>query len=144
MSKIGKINISIPDKVKVVLNGNLLSIEGPLGKKSLNLDKRQSIYDKAAEGVKSIESENYKQLNELILSSWEDKKLVSPLILNDDVLKIEKKLQNKKEVVSYKLCGAGGGGYMFVVSKKSQPLNVGFGFEVNIDNRGIRLWKLCI
>ena len=38
MSKIGKINISIPEKVKVVLNGNILNIEGPLGKKSLNMD----------------------------------------------------------------------------------------------------------
>ncbi len=38
MSKIGKINISIPEKVKVVLNGNILNIEGPLGKKALNLD----------------------------------------------------------------------------------------------------------
>ena len=38
MSKIGKINISIPDKVKVVLSGNILNIEGPLGKKSLNID----------------------------------------------------------------------------------------------------------
>ena len=38
MSKIGKINISIPEKVKVVLNGNILNIEGPLGKKVLNLD----------------------------------------------------------------------------------------------------------
>ena len=34
MSKIGKINITIPDKVKVVLAGNILNIEGPLGKKS--------------------------------------------------------------------------------------------------------------
>ena len=33
MSKIGKINIAIPDKVKVVLAGNILNIEGPLGKK---------------------------------------------------------------------------------------------------------------
>jgi len=38
MSKIGKINISIPDKVKVVLSGNNLNIDGPLGKKSLNID----------------------------------------------------------------------------------------------------------
>ena len=38
MSKIGKINIAIPEKVKVVLNGNLLNIEGPLGKKSLSID----------------------------------------------------------------------------------------------------------
>ena len=38
MSKIGKINISIPEKVKVVLAGNILNIEGPQGKKSLNID----------------------------------------------------------------------------------------------------------
>ena len=38
MSKIGKINIAIPEKVKVVLSGNLLNVEGPLGKKSLNID----------------------------------------------------------------------------------------------------------
>ena len=38
MSKIGKINIAIPEKVKVLLNGNTINVEGPLGKKSLNLD----------------------------------------------------------------------------------------------------------
>ena len=38
MSKIGKINVSIPEKVKVLLSGNMLNIEGPLGKKSLNID----------------------------------------------------------------------------------------------------------
>ena len=38
MSKIGKINISIPEKVKVAIAGNILNIEGPLGKKSLNID----------------------------------------------------------------------------------------------------------
>ena len=38
MSKIGKINISIPEKVKVVLAGNSLNIEGPLGKKSVDID----------------------------------------------------------------------------------------------------------
>ena len=38
MSKIGKINIAIPEKVKVVLAGNIINIEGPLGKKSINID----------------------------------------------------------------------------------------------------------
>ena len=38
MSKIGKINISIPEKVKVAVVGNMLNIEGPLGKKSLSID----------------------------------------------------------------------------------------------------------
>ena len=38
MSKIGKISISIPEKVKVALAGSNINIEGPLGKKSLNID----------------------------------------------------------------------------------------------------------
>ena len=38
MSKIGKINISIPEKVKVALAGGILNIEGPMGKKSLDID----------------------------------------------------------------------------------------------------------
>ena len=38
MSKIGKINISIPEKVKVALTGNMINVEGPFGKKSLPID----------------------------------------------------------------------------------------------------------
>ena len=45
MSKIGKINISIPEKVKVALAGNILNIEGPHGKKSLNIDLDMFILD---------------------------------------------------------------------------------------------------
>ncbi len=38
MSKIGKINIPIPEKVKVILSGNKINIEGPLGKESVSVD----------------------------------------------------------------------------------------------------------
>ena len=38
MSKIGKINIPIPDKVKVLSSGNIVNVEGPLGKQSIELD----------------------------------------------------------------------------------------------------------
>ena len=38
MSKIGKISIQIPDKVKVLLSGNTVKVEGPLGKQSVNVD----------------------------------------------------------------------------------------------------------
>ncbi len=38
MSKIGKINIPIPEKVKVILVENNIKIEGPLGKKTLGID----------------------------------------------------------------------------------------------------------
>jgi len=38
MSKIGKIDIPIPEKVKVLLNNNAINIEGPLGKKTIIID----------------------------------------------------------------------------------------------------------
>ena len=38
MSKIGKINISIPEKVKVILSGSDINIEGPLGKQSIKIN----------------------------------------------------------------------------------------------------------
>ena len=38
MSKIGKINIPIPEKVKVLLSGNTVNVEGPLGKQAIELD----------------------------------------------------------------------------------------------------------
>ena len=38
MSKIGKINIPIPDKVKVLLSGNTVNVEGPLGKQAIKVD----------------------------------------------------------------------------------------------------------
>ena len=39
MSKIGKINIQIPEKVKVSLEA-ILKMEGPLGKDNLNFDEK--------------------------------------------------------------------------------------------------------
>ncbi len=53
MSKIGKINISIPDKVKILMSNNIMNIEGPLGKKSLTIDLE--IFD-----LKIIEGKNVK------------------------------------------------------------------------------------
>ena len=38
MSKIGKINITIPEKVKVILSGSDINIEGPIGKQSIKIN----------------------------------------------------------------------------------------------------------
>ena len=37
MSRVGKMPIKVPEKVKVALQGSLLKVEGPLGKLDLNL-----------------------------------------------------------------------------------------------------------
>ena len=40
MSKLGKINIAIPEKVKLSIEGSNLKMEGPLGKSILLLDTK--------------------------------------------------------------------------------------------------------
>jgi len=55
MSKIGKINVSIPEKVKVSLIDGKLQMEGPLGKNNLSLDTENfdlSINDGKAVSIK--------------------------------------------------------------------------------------------
>ena len=67
MSKIGKINISIPEKVKVALAGNILNIEGPVGKKSINIDL--DIFNLDIKDNKEI-SIKPKQLNQNTKRLW--------------------------------------------------------------------------
>ena len=43
MSKIGKINIAIPEKVKVILSGSDINIEGPLGKHSISINVSKKV-----------------------------------------------------------------------------------------------------
>ena len=67
MSKIGKINISIPDKVKVILSGSKINIEGPAGKKTLNLDL--NVFDLKINEGKDI-SIKPKQINDDTKRLW--------------------------------------------------------------------------
>ena len=79
--------------------------------KSLQLEERKPIYDNVKYGIKCLESENFKDFNNLILNTWESKKKTSPLIVTSNILKLENKIKNIKYPLYYKLCGAGGGGY---------------------------------
>ena len=113
--------------------------------KSLDLKKRKVIYHSVDFGLSSLIDQDFKNLNELILKGWENKKLTSPLITNSEVTQIENYLiqynkLNNNCIKSYKLCGAGNGGYMLVVSDK----NCGFndGIRIDIDNKGVKSYKL--
>ena len=70
-----------------------------------------------------------------------DKKETSPLIMNDDVSQIENIIKNTDGVISYKLCGAGNGGHMLVITKNEIKFGV-FNIKINIDNRGMKSWTL--
>ena len=118
MSKIGKINIEIPDKVKVVLNGNLLNVEGPLGKKSLNIDT--SIFDLKIDEGKSV-SIKPKNINQDTKRLWG----MNRSLLNNAIIGTSKGYTKTLEL--------SGVGYRASLKGKQLSMQLGFSHDVNFD-----------
>jgi len=118
MSKIGKINISIPEKVKVALNGSLLNIEGPLGKKSLNIDI--DIFDLKIEEGKNV-SIKPKQINQDTKRLWGTNRS----LLNNAIIGTS---------IGYtKFLELTGVGFRAALKGKQLNLQLGFSHDINFD-----------
>ena len=118
MSKIGKINISIPDKVKVVLNGNLLNIEGPLGKKSLNIDT--NMFDLIINEGKTV-SIKPKDINQNTKRLWG----MNRSLLNNAIIGASTGYSKILELT--------GVGYRASLKGKQLNMQLGFSHDVNFD-----------
>ena len=118
MSKIGKINISIPEKVKVVLTGNLLNVEGPLGKKSLNIDT--NVFELKIDEGKSV-SIKPKNLNQDTKRLWG----MNRSLLNNAIIGISKGYSKTLEL--------SGVGYRASIKGKQLSMQLGFSHDVNFD-----------
>jgi len=118
MSKIGKINISIPEKVKVLLSGKTINVEGPLGKKSLDIDT--DIFDLIINDGKDVTIKP-KKLTQDIKRLWG----MNRSLLNNAILGTSKGYEKVLE-----LSGVG-----FRASLKGKQLNLqlGFSHDVNFD-----------
>ena len=118
MSKIGKIIINIPDKVKVFLSGNKINVEGPLGKKTLNLDT--NLFDLVINEGKNV-SIKPKKTTQDIKRLWG----MNRSLLNNAINGISKGYEKILE-----LTGVG-----FRASLKGNILNLqlGFSHDVNFD-----------
>ncbi len=118
MSKIGKTNISIPEKVKVALTGNVLNVEGPLGKKSLNIDL--DIFDLNINEGKEITIKP-KKINKDTKRLWGmNRSLVNGAIIGTNV-GYEKALE---------LVGVG---FRAALKGKQLNLQLGFSHDINVD-----------
>ena len=118
MSKIGKTNIEIPDKVKVVLNGNDLNIEGPQGKKIINLDTE--IFDLSILENKKI-SIKPKKVNDLTKRLWGlNRSLINNAIIGADV-------------GFTKILELTGVGYRAALKGNQLTLQLGFSHDINFD-----------
>ncbi len=118
MSKIGKINISIPDKVKVALNGSVLNVDGPLGKKSLNIDL--NIFDLKINDGKEI-SLKPKKIDQDTKRLWG----MNRSLVNNAIIGISKGYEKILELV--------GVGYRATLKGKQLNMQLGFSHDVNFD-----------
>ena len=118
MSKIGKINIAIPEKVKVALNGNLLNVEGPLGKKSLNIDT--SMFDLNIDEGKSV-SIKPKNINPDTKRLWG----MNRSLLNNAIIGASKGYSKTLEL--------SGVGYRASLKGKQLSMQLGFSHDFNFD-----------
>ncbi len=118
MSKIGKINISIPEKVKVVLTGNLLNVEGPLGKKSLNIDT--NVFELKIDEGKSV-SIKPKNLNQDTKRLWG----MNRSLLNNAIIGTSQGYLKTLEL--------SGVGYRASIKGKQLSMQLGFSHDVNFD-----------
>ena len=125
MSKIGKINISIPEKVKVLLSGSSINIEGPIGKKSLSIDLE--MFDLNISDGKEV-SIKPKKINQISKRLWGmNRSLINNAIIGASV-------GYKKTL---ELSGVG-----FRAALKGSQLNLqlGFSHDINFDiPEGIKL-----
>ena len=116
MSKIGKINIAIPEKVKVVLNGNLLNIEGPLGKKSLNIDTE--VFDLIINDGKNV-SIKPKKINQDTKRLWG----MNRSLINNAIIGASKGYEKILELT--------GVGYRAALKGNILNLQLGFSHDIN-------------
>ncbi len=118
MSKIGKINIPIPDKVKVLLSGNIINVEGPLGKKSLNIDL--DVFDlKISEGKEvSIKP---KKIDQNTKRLWG----MNRSLLNNAIIGASKGYEKTLELV--------GVGFRAALKGKQLNMQLGFSHDINFD-----------
>ena len=118
MSKIGKINIVIPEKVKVVLTGTLLNVEGPLGKKSLNIDT--NMFELKIDEGKSV-SIKPKSLNQTTKRLWG----MNRSLLNNAIIGTSKGYSKTLEL--------SGVGYRASLKGKQLSMQLGFSHDINFD-----------
>ena len=118
MSKIGKISINVPDKVKVLLTGNKINVEGPLGKKVLDLDTE--LFDLIINEGKDVQIKP-KKLTQSIKRLWG----MNRSLLNNAIIGASKGYE--------KILELSGVGFRAALKGKVLNLQLGFSHDVNFE-----------
>ena len=118
MSKIGKISINIPEKVKVALAGSDINIEGPLGKQKLKINLE--MFDFKIDDGKNV-SIKPKKLDDDTKRLWG----MNRSLINNAVIGSLKGYEKILELV--------GVGYRASIKGNQLNLQLGYSHDINFD-----------
>ena len=118
MSKIGKISITIPEKVKIALAGNVINVEGPLGKKSMNIDLE--MFELTINEGKNVFIKP-KKIDQNSKRLWG----MNRSLLNNAIIGSSKGYEKTLELV--------GVGYRAALKGQQLNLQLGFSHDINFD-----------
>ena len=118
MSKIGKINISIPEKVKVILSGSFINIEGPLGKQTVKINL--NVFDLKVNDGKDI-SIKPKKLDEDTKRLWGMNRSLINNAIKGSSIGFEKILE------------LSGVGYRAAIKGNQLNLQLGYSHDINFN-----------
>ena len=117
MSKLGKINITVPEKVNVSFNNGIVDIKGPIGSKQINIDPNKFTLEVKEKNI-SIKP---KEINDTNKRFWG----LNRSLINNAVIGVDKGFEKTLELV--------GVGYRAAIKGNMLNLQLGFSHDINFE-----------
>ena len=117
MSKLGKINITVPEKVNVSFNNGIVDIKGPIGSKQINIDPNKFTLVVKEKNI-SIKP---KEINDTNKRFWG----LNRSLINNAVIGVDKGFEKTLELV--------GVGYRAAIKGSMLNLQLGFSHDINFE-----------
>jgi len=117
MSKLGKINITVPEKVNVSFNNGIVDIKGPIGSKQINIDPNKFTLEVKEKNI-SIKP---KEINDTNKRFWG----LNRSLINNAVIGVDKGFEKTLELV--------GVGYRAAIKGSMLNLQLGFSHDINFE-----------
>ena len=117
MSKLGKIKITVPEKVNVSFNNGIVDIKGPIGSKQINIDPNKFTLEVKEKNI-SIKP---KEINDTNKRFWG----LNRSLINNAVIGVDKGFEKTLELV--------GVGYRAAIKGNMLNLQLGFSHDINFE-----------
>ena len=145
--EIENLNSDIFDKIDMYLIHTKINRKSTRLLKNINQKKSKSLLSLVDNMHKAILKSDTKSFTNIINEGWKKKKESNPLtIKNTTVAGIDNVLNNNKEILAHKLCGAGNGGFFLMITKSGYDtskiiLNRKI-TPISISNTGVRCYEV--